>query len=410
MKKIVILGAGFGGLKAALGFEKKFRNNQEIEIVLIDKYNYHQFNPNLYEVATADEEFTSIKDLRLNTAMPIKVVLRGKRIKFVQGEVIGVDLQNRKVSLSSRQVQYNYLILATGSENNFMGIPGAKEFALPLKSIKDALMVRNQVAFAVESRRQDMAKRALRFVLAGGGYTGCELAAELPGLLDILAWKFEYPREKMEIEIVEATNQLLPGLDPALSKLAASRLRDLGVYIRLLSPVVCVERHMLRFLTGESVAYDILIWAAGVKAAPLPFYQTIAKDGKNRIKTNGYLQTENYDEVFIIGDECCVLDEDGWPAPATAQDAIHQAEYLTYALPVLMQNKRPNGFTCKKHGIIITLGGKWAIFKFGKYYFSGFWPYVLRKLANFRYYASILGWFRAIPLAVADLRVYSRND
>lgn len=410
IKNIVILGAGFGGLASALGLEKQLRQYKNCKITLVDKYSYHTFNPSLYEVAASDEEFTSVKNLKVSTALPYEEILKGRAVSFVQAEVEKVDLEKRTVKAGIREMPFDYLVLATGSVTDYFGITGAKENSVQLKSLRDALFVRNQLAFAVERHAGDVQKPYIKFLVAGGGYTGCEFAAELAGLAKILAWKFNYPVEKIQIEVVEAANQLLPGLGPILGRQVFSRLKDLGVYIRLLSPVVSVEKHMLKFLSGESVGFDCLVWTTGVRAPVLPFAQPVELDRKGRVVVNEFLQVKKYSNVFAIGDLACVLNSSRLPVPGTAQEAIAQAKYVSSVLPMFMRNKQPAAYAPKARAMIISLGGKWAILVHGRLHIAGYLPYIFRRFANWRYYASIFGWFPALKYELSDWEVMARND
>ena len=167
MKNIVIVGAGFGGLQAALNLEKAFKSRRDIALTLIDKRDYHLFTSNLYEVASSEEEVTSVSQMKKSVTLPLKEVLAGKNIQFIQAEVKEVIATEKKLLLASRSIPYDYLILALGSESDFYSIPGAEQYALTLKSLPDALRIRNQMEFMVEAHKFDAVKKTLRAVVAG---------------------------------------------------------------------------------------------------------------------------------------------------------------------------------------------------------------------------------------------------
>ena len=409
-KKIVVVGAGFGGLTCILALEKKFKNNREISLTLVDKNEYHLFTPNLYEVATAEEEFTSARQFKKSIALPIKEIIAKTKIKFVLGALLEVDQKQKTITAGKKILEYDYLILALGSTSDDFGISGASEFGLPLKNLADALRIRNELEFMVQLHRQDAVKRTLRVVVGGGGYTGVEFAGELASMLDIIAWKNSYPREKIELEIIELSNNLISGFSPRLSEDAFFRLKDLGVNIRLNSRIVEVEKNFIELLSGDRVTYDLLIWTMGVKATPAPFKHAVAKDKKGRVGTNGYLQITGNEDIFVIGDESCILDEQGAPVASTAQDAIHQARYLASALPRIIKNQRPSGYSCLKHGFIVPIGGKWAILSSGSWYVKGFFADVIHQFAHFRYYRSLVGFSKAMKYIWREAEVYGRND
>lgn len=407
---IVIVGAGFGGLACALNLAKRFKNNPGVRVTLVDRRDFHLFAPNLYEVATAEEEFTSVKDLKKSVALPIADIIKGKAINFVRGEFMAADQKEKVIILKNRKIFYDFLVLALGSETDYFNIPGAKDFAFPLKTLPDALRVRNQIEFALQSRRQDITKNVFRIAVAGGGYTGVEFAAELADMVKILAWKCQYPPEKIELEIIEAANKVAGGFSGRLSGDAAARLKELGARIRLLSPIVRVSKHYVEIFSGERIAYDVLVWTVGVKGKRLPFKYPVAEDKKGRVKTNGCLQVQEHGNIFVIGDDCCVIDEHGVAARATAQDAIDQGRYVAEILPDILKNQRPRGYACLKHGFIVSLGGKWAIADIGRNYFTGFAGFTARQFANLRYYASLIGWIKAIKFLFFEIKIFGRND
>jgi NADH:ubiquinone reductase (H+-translocating) len=407
--KIVIVGGGFGGLTCALKLREKL-SPEDFSITLVDKRDYHVFNPSLYEVATAEEEFTSVQELTKSAAIPFKEITKGKGIDFMKGELREVSQPEKRIHVSGKVLHYDYLVLALGSQVDFFGIPGAEEYAIPFKTLTDSFRIRNAVEFLVQRGRDDTKQMRLRLVIAGGGYTGVELAGELAGFLDIVAWKNNFPREQLEVLVVEGAFNLIPGLDKRVGRDALSRLTELKVRTQLGSFVAKVTSQHIELSNAERLEYDLLAWTTGIKAVQPQFTVPVALGEKMKVMTNGYLQVEGEDAIFMIGDESCILDSEGKPAPSTAQDAMRQAEYLAYALPLLIQNRRPNGFACEKHGIIVAIGGKWAIGKFNKFYFTGFFPYVLKRVADFRYFASLVGSVRAFRYLWMEVNLYTRND
>lgn len=409
MKNIVILGAGYAGMLTARKLERKYKNNKDIQITLVDQRDYQLLVFDIYEVATAEEEFTEIDQLKRSVALPVKQVLKNSKIRFIQGEVKEIDQRQKFVTAGIKRIEFDYLICALGSQTDFLNIKGAKEFALPLKSFGDALRIRNQLEFALQAHRLDSQKKNIRFVIAGGGYTGVEFAAELANMVKILAWKNQYPPEKIEILVVEATNQLIPGFNNRLSQDTWFRLKDLGVRVMLSSRISDVGSGFLEFMGGEKLQYDVLVWATGVKAAPLPFMQETPKDKKDRCMVNGNLQLEGHPNIFVLGDQACVMCG-GKPAPCSAQDAIDQAEYLTQALPLILKNQRPTAYLGHKHGFIVTMGGQWAIMDYNGWYLTGRLAYIIRQLAHINYLRKVIGWWKAFRLVWFEQQIFSRND
>lgn len=409
-KKIVIVGAGFGGVAAALGLERVFRHDNLVEITIIDKHNYHVFNSNLYEAATAEEELVSISEVKRSVAVPLSEIFKGKKVTVLTAEVSDIDAAGKTLQAGGKKLSFDYLITGFGSVSDDFGIPGVAEFAIPLKTLRDAFAIRSQLAFVMDSHRLDVNKKNIRIVVAGGGYTGVELAAELAGEMEYLAWKNQYPPEKIEITIVEAMPQVIAGFSTKLSQDAVWKLKDRGVRVLLSSPITSVERTGIKLISGEQLPYDLLVWTTGVKAGALPFTAPLEVDRKGRVITNGYLQVKSQEYIYAIGDSASVNNVDGRPAPPTAQDAIAHGKYVAYALPLIMENQRPEPYIGKKHGFIVTLGGKYAIMDYGGLYVKGFLGFLFRYGATFRYYMSIVGIWKAVQYIVFQARVNSRND
>ncbi|MDE2312445.1 MAG: NAD(P)/FAD-dependent oxidoreductase, partial [Patescibacteria group bacterium] len=408
MTKIVICGAGFGGSNLALDLEKRLRGDKNIQITLIDRQDYQLFNPALYEVATAEEELVSLNQLKHGIALPLRRLLVGRKIKFIQGQISSINRADRKVLVGSREVEFDYLVLALGSQTEYFKVQGAQQFSLPLKSLNDAFRIRNAVGFAVQAHQYDAQKPYVRLVVAGGGYAGVEIAAELAKLADILAWKNSHPREKIEVVVVEAANQLLPGFGDQASKDIHRRLLDLGVKIRLLSPIFKVERNFINLVDGQRLAYDVLIWTTGVRARDCFLDAACECNKRGQLLTDEYLRVSGQTHMFALGDMACTPSIAA--APATAQAAVAEAKYLAKALPVWMQNKKPAPFRPKSNPFIVSVGGKWGVFKSGGFYFTGFGPHLLRLGANIRYFAGLIGWLKAVRLVMFEEKIFSRND
>jgi NADH dehydrogenase len=407
MTKIVILGSGFAGVVAAKKLSKVLPSSS---VTLISQHNYQLFNSNLFEVATAEEEFVSSSKLKKSVTIPLAEMLDFKKINFVQAEVTKIDQSQKFVQAGTKKIAYDYLVLATGSVSDFFGIPGSEQYSLPLKSFPDALRIKNQIEFAIQAHRLDVNKPNLRIVVAGGGYTGVEFAAELSHEIEIVAWKNQYPPEKIEIVILEAAGQLIPGFSTRLSQDALWHLKNRGVRVQLSSPITLVDEHFLTLANGEKESYDVLVWTTGVRARSLPFVEPMNLDRKGRIVTSQFLQTDKFENIFAIGDCACVINVDGKPAPPSAQDAVQHGRYVAYALQLILKNQRPAAYRGKAHGFIVTLGGKYAIMDYGGFYFKGFLAFLFRQGANFRYYLSVVGFWKALKYIIFQMDVFSRND
>jgi NADH dehydrogenase len=407
MKQIVICGAGFGGLNCALELDRLM---PDASITLIDQSPYHVLHAFLYEVASSDEEVTPMGDMARSVAVPIKQIIAGTRITFQQGTVKSVDANAKTVQLEHGQAKFDYLVLALGSSANFYGIPGAAEHSITLKTLRDALAIRNRVQFLVEAARLSATREKLRFVIAGGGFAGVELAAELKGLLDFLAWKNNYPRDLLELLVVEGAPQLMPGLGDQVARDTARRLDELGVKVQTKSLITNVTDSFLEFNTGEKLHYNGLFWTAGVKAVGVPVTPELAVDRGGRIQTTPYFQAQKQDHIFVIGDQSCFIGTDGRPLPGTAVQAIDQGKYAATAIAAFSANQKPAPYICKDFGYAIPLGGQWGIGITPHVYWKGFLVALLRQYHWFQYLRRLIGFTQAFQLIWLQKKLYSRND
>ncbi len=412
MQHIVILGAGFGGIRTALELDKQFRNKKEVTISIIDKQDYQLFHPSLYEIATADEDMTEPLPLKKSITVPLTDIFKNTRVEIIKGVFTQVDPTNKQVIFEDgRKVSFDYLVLAQGSTTDYFGIQGAMEHSFPLKSLKDALRIRNEIEFAIQRYRYDMNKKNIRIIIAGGGYTGCEFAAELGNMLKIIAWKNNYPPEKIEVTILEAMDKVIFGLDDRLSRDAYDRLDRLGIRIQLSSMITNVEEGFVTLANGEKEAFDLLVWTTGVKALPVPFTgEPQPSDKKERLNTKTCLQILNSEHIFAIGDCACIFNDQGRPVPPTAQNAIAQAKFVALAIVECVAGRTPPPFLPQQHGFIVTLGGKWAILKVGNWYVKGFIGYLARLYSDFRYFYNVVGAWKALKIVLLQTELYSRND
>lgn len=410
MNRVVIVGAGFGGLRVAKQLAKKFGNKEEMSLTLVDQYPVHQFTPNLYEIASSDEELTTTQQLKASITIPLEKLFNGTEVGIITDTLTQVDGKNKTLQLESQTLSYDYLVLALGSVVDFSFVPTAKDYAFPMKTVYDALRIRNEIAFTMQRHRLDSHKYNLRILVAGGGYTGVEFAAELARSIKFLAWKNDYPEENVEISIIEAASELIPGLNLKLSADSYARLRELGVRIQLSSPIAEVGDGFVTLIRGDREAYDVLVWSTGVRGRDIPFSEPVMCDRKNRVCVESTLQLEAFPNIFMLGDCASVLGPNNQPVPQTAQEALSQADIIARNVERLIQGKKLLNYQCRTRGFIVTLGGPWAISTVGGFYIRGFLGYLLRIGANLRYFASLLGWFSAVRLVLFQTKLYSRND
>jgi NADH dehydrogenase len=353
---VVIVGAGFGGLRAA-----KALRRAPVDVVLVDRHNYHLFQPLLYQVATAGVEPEQI-------ARPVRAILRRQRnFEFHLSEVAGIHLRERRLDTSAGPLSYDYLVLAIGSETNHFGLEGIRRHGFGLKDISDAVKIRNEVLrnFELAMLEPDAERRRahLTFVIVGGGPTGVEMAGSLSELIRLVLVK-DYPRLNLNdtrVLLLEAADRLLIGMPPRLSAAAGDTLWHKHVEVRFGAGVVDFDGQQVRLKSGEVIPARTLVWAAGARAAALGSgLDGLATARQGRIVVEQTLQVPGHPEVFVIGD-AAYLEHDGQPLPMMAPVAIQQAETAADNIQRLLRAERPVPFHYRNPGQLATIGRNAAV-------------------------------------------------
>jgi NADH dehydrogenase len=369
--RVVIVGAGFGGLNAARALA-----TAPVQITVIDRKNHHTFQPLLYQVATAGLSPGEI-------AAPIRSILsRHKNVEVLMTEVTSFDLERRLVETPELRIPYDYLILAAGSRHAYFGHDDWEPFAPGLKTIEDALEIRRRVLLAFElAERQAAAGRAsepVNFVVVGAGPTGVELAGTLAEISrHALAHEFRsIDPERTHILLVEAGPRVLPAYAEDLSRSAQDQLRRLGVEVRTSTVVTKVEPGAIHI--GEThLQATVVLWAAGVAASPLGKKLDAPLDRAGRVLVQPDLSLPNHREVFVIGDLAALKDEYGKMLPGVAPVAIQQGRFVARLVRSEIET-RPDtqparaSFHYWDKGSLATIGRAAAVAEFGKIHISGF--------------------------------------
>ena len=374
--RIVIVGAGFAGLSLA-----KDLADAPVEVTLIDRHNYHLFQPLLYQVATAGLSPAEI-------ASPIRSILRGQaNVTVMLAEVSGVDTTRKEVLAEGSRVAFDTLVLATGAQHAYFGHDDWANSAPGLKTIDDATYLRRRILLAFEraETESDPTERArlLNFVVVGGGPTGVEMAGAIAELAKrALATDFRSidPRSA-RIILVEAGPRLLAPFDPSLSENARHALEQLGVEVLLNAPVTSCD--CSRVMIGDLlIETRTIMWAAGVMASPAAAWLGVAADRAGRVKVEADLSVKGLPNVFVLGDTALVLDEAGRPYPGVAPVAKQQGQYLARLLKARLQGQTVAPFRYRDFGSLATIGRKRAVFQHGNIKLAGFVAWFLWSTAH----------------------------
>jgi NADH dehydrogenase len=384
LPRVVIVGAGFGGLKAA-----KTLAGAPLGVTVIDRHNYHLFQPLLYQVATAALSPAEI-------AAPIRGILRGaENCSVILAKVEGIDPPAQTIMTDRGTVPYDYLILATGARHAYFGHDEWEAAAPGLKKIEDATEVRRRILIAFEHAETETdpaeRKRLLTFVVVGGGATGVEMTGAIAELAH-RALRDDFrsidPRDA-RIVLVEAGPRVLPVFDPKLSDYAKRTLEKMRAEVILNRAVTaCDEGGVM--LGDERIESRTIVWAAGVRASPAGKWLDVETDRAGRVIVNSDLSVPAHPNIFVLGDTALLKDENGKPLPGVATVAEQQGKYVAKLLQWRTRGKELGPFRYKDPGILATIGRNRAVAQIGRWKFTGFpawfvWSFVhIYGLIGFR--------------------------
>jgi NADH dehydrogenase len=388
---VVIVGGGFGGLNAARALRRA-----AVQITLIDRRNFHLFQPLLYQVATGGLS-------PANIAAPLRaIVAKQPNCDVMLGDVKGFDVDKRILKLDGDQISYDTLIVAAGARHSYFGHPEWEPFAPGLKTIEDATEIRRRMLLAFESAEREVEveqrHKSLTFVVVGGGPTGVEMAGTMAEIAR-LTLKHEFRHidpSDSQILLVEAGDRVLPAYPPDLSAKAQHSLERLGVVVRTNTMVTNVGESevIVKFAgTVERLATSTVVWAAGVEASPLAKALAEASGAKldraGRVSVEPDLSLPGHPDIFVLGDMISYT-QDGKPLPGVAPVAIQQGRFVARLIAARLRNRPLPTFRYRNLGNMATIGRSAAVADFGKLHFSGFiawmmWLVVhLMNLVGFR--------------------------
>ncbi len=388
-KHVVIVGGGFGGISVAKKLKKA-----DVDITIIDKNNHHLFQPLLYQVATAA---LSPGDI----AVPIRAILgQRKGLKVLLGKVTGVDKTEKIVSLESgRQINFDYLVLAPGAQYNYFGNDDWKQHAPGLKSVGDALQIRERILLSLEKAEQledpKFREPYLTFVVIGGGPTGVEMAGAIGEIAkrNMMRDYNTFSKNETRIFLVEAAPKILNGYPDSLSERARESLEDMGVRVLTDTPVTGISQGEVSFSEG-AIDTPNIIWAAGVAASPLLSSLETKQDRTGRVFVENDLSIPDHDDIFVIGDAAHKEDDAGNPLPALAPVAIQQGEFLGKMIQNEINEEEREDFHYVDKGTMATIGRAKAVADIRGFKFSGFFAWILWSVVHIFFLIGFRNRFR----------------
>ena len=384
-KRIVIVGGGFGGLQLANGLK-----GTPYQVILIDKNNYHQFPPLIYQVASAGMEASSI-------SFPFRRNFQHrKNFYFRMAELRAIFPEKKLIQTSIGKVEYDYLVLAAGTTTNFFGNRNVERKAMPMKTVDEAMGLQNAILANIEraitcSTQQEQ-QELLNVVIVGGGATGVEIAGVLSEMKRTIL-PHDYPDldpSLMNIYLIEAGNRLLAAMSPESSAAVEKYLREMGVNILLNKRVEDYEGHKVLLADGSSISTRTFIWVSGVAAQAVGHLGTEHLGRGRRIRVDTFNRVQGLEDVFSIGDQCIVEGDEAYPGghPQLAQVGIQQGNNLAKNFRRLLKGKDLKPFRYKNLGTMATVGRNKAVAEFAHIRLKGFWAWLMWLVVHLR---SILG-------------------
>ena len=372
LPQVVIVGAGFGGLETAQRLV-----NAPVQITLIDRHNYHLFQPLLYQIAIAGLVPSQI-------AYPLRTIFRRqKNLTFQMGEVTSIDFGARFIRSNGSVIAYDYLVLAVGGQTNFFGLSGVEENGFQLKSIESATSTRNHLLRMLERASRevdpDTRKALLTFVVVGGGPTGVETAGALAELITHVMAK-DYPHmdlSEVRVLLVEATDRVMPAYPEELRKATMNLLEKKNVEILLNTRLTDYNGRKVTFADGDPIDAHTLIWTAGVRSAEITDRLGVQQAAAGRVRVEPTLQLPQHPEVFVIGDAAYVEDSQHQPLPMLATVAQQEANAAARNLRNILKGERTEPFQYKDPGLLATIGRNAAVARIWGLSFSGFIAWVI---------------------------------
>lgn len=407
-KRVVIVGGGLGGLRLA---EDLYGSG--MQVVLIDKNNFHQFPPLIYQIASAGIDPSSI-------SFPFRQIFRKRKdFYFRMAEARMVDTEKKILQTSIGKIDYDYLVLAAGATTNFFGNKNIEEWAIPMKTVPEAMGLRNALlsnleralTCATEEERQEL----LNVVIVGGGATGVEIAGALAEMRRYVI-PYDYPdmdSSLMHIYLIEAGDRLLAGLSQESSQKAYEFLKSMGVDIQFGKMVTDYRDHKVVMKDGTEIPTRTFLWVSGIRANAMPGIDESHLGRGFRFKVDEYNRIPGVEDVFAIGDQCLQTSDAAYPNghPQVAQVAIQQAKNLAKNLKLINQgadSSELTAFRYKNLGSMATIGRNKAVVEIGKFRSQGFFAWVLWLVVHLR---SILGVKNKVMVLLNWLWKYvSYND
>ncbi|MET3208470.1 UNVERIFIED_CONTAM: NADH dehydrogenase [Paenibacillus sp. PvR008] len=374
--KIVIVGAGYGGILTAQQLQKELKHN-EADVTLVNRHDYHYITTHLHMPAAGTDTIE-------HSRIPISQLIDEFKVDLIKGTVKEIIPKEKKIVLEDGSLSYDYLVIGLGGEPETFGIQGMDKFALTIRSINSVRLIREHIEYQLALYKNDGNPGRLNFVVGGAGFSGIEFVAELADRLAHLARAYDIDFNRIQIINVEAAPTALPGFDPELVEYAMDVLKRKGVTFRIGVPIKeCLEDGVI-VGEGEKIEACTVVWTGGIRGNGL-----IEKAGfevmRGRVKIDDFLHAPGHDDIFIIGDSSLMFNPEGRPYPPTAQIAMQQGVLCAKNLAATLRKKELHKFVFSNKGTVASLGKGEAVAVVGNRKIKGWIAAQLKKIVDIRY-------------------------
>ncbi len=380
--KIIIIGGGYGGLKAIEKLSKYKKN----EILLFDKNAYHFMQTDVYELIANEKDFAKV-------SVDLFTYCKGfdDNVTFYKQEVDNIDFMNKKVITSTQRYSYDYVIIAVGTRTKFLpSIDGLKEYAHGVKALHRAMYFKQKFEMSLFKKVEESGSKCtpLNIVVAGGGLSGVEISAQMASFAKEFYYNNNFLCRKLNIILVNSSKKILKGMDEYLATESEKRLLDLEVNIKNNVKVTSMTAHDVTVSNGENIPMDFMIFAGGIEPNGLIYKLALEKNERGFVNINEYLQVDTYKEVFAIGD-CATLYNKGQFVAPTADVAEQMADVCSENIMNLVNKKELKKHNIKSRGILIALGRRYAVGKVFNFYIKGYIAFIIKKLIEKNYFKKL---------------------
>ena len=373
--KIVVIGGGYAGLRTV----EKLAKNPQNEIILFDKNPYHFMQTDVYDLIANEEDFAQV-------TVDLFTFCSGfdGNVTFIKQEVNNIDFKNKKIITSVQRYNYAYLVIAVGARTRFMAdVVGLRIHAHGIKALHRAMYFKQKFEMSLFNRVEESGASCtpMNIIVAGAGLSGVEIAAQMASFSREFYRKNNFICRKLNIVLINAGEHVLYGLDKELVEKTEKRLKELEIVVKNQRKVAEVTHNSVKLSGGEILQMDFMIYAGGIEPNGLVYSLALDKNEKEYIVSNNYLQVQNYNDVFAIGD-CTTVYNNGKVIAPTADTAEQMAEICAKNITSLIANKPLTEHKIKSRGVLIALGRGYAVSKIFGIYFSGYFAYIMKKFVE----------------------------